>query len=110
MLATAKVPAILLILALFDGAVIGRHKALESPEEVDEWAAQALANPDSDMGWFQSCHDKSGDMRATCEVREFPYSSGSGQPIAIDGGENSGVHVIGWDRDQVFVIYRVRAR
>jgi hypothetical protein len=39
----------------------------------------------------------------------FPYPRG-GKPFAIDGGQNSGMTVMGWDRDSVRVVYRVTTR
>lgn len=76
----------------------------------DHWAEKVLAEPDFDPGWCQSCHDDWNDGRtAVCEVRELPYPS-SGRPIAIDGGDNGGMTVMGWDRKEVRVLYRVKAR
>src|SRR5207245_4215199 len=40
-----------------------------------------------------------------CEVREATLPAGH-QPIRVDGTPNGGIHVEGWDRDEV----RVRAK
>jgi hypothetical protein len=110
MRASAKFPAIVLMLTLFAAASDADHEAGDVPEDVDEWAAHALANPESDRGWSQSCHSEWSDWReASCDVREFAYSW-NGRPITIDGGQNGGMTVIGWDRNTVRLIYRVLAR
>jgi hypothetical protein len=76
----------------------------------DRWAEKVLAEPDYDQGWSQSCHDDWSDGRESyCEVRELPYRA-EGRPIAIDGGQNGGMTVMGWERNEVRVIYRVKAR
>lgn len=81
-----------------------------TPSEVDDWAAKALANPESDRGWNANCNDDwADDLDVYCAVRELPYTL-DGKPIAFDGGENGGMDVRGWDRSTVRVIYRVRAR
>jgi hypothetical protein len=46
---------------------------------------------------------------AHCEVREFSYPR-TKRPVAINGGDNGGMTVMGWDRDEVRVIYRVMTR
>jgi hypothetical protein len=79
-------------------------------DDDEGWVERALAHPESDRGWDQTCQDDWGDGRVSyCEVREFPYAT-DGKPIAIDGGENSGMSVIGWNRNQVRVLYRIRTR
>jgi len=76
----------------------------------DEWAAKVLADPDYDRGWTQPCRDDWSDGgESYCEVREFPYDPGD-RPIAFHGGQNGGVTVLGWDRDQVRILYRVKTR
>ena len=80
--------------------------AKTSSDADDDWIARALANG----GWDEPCRDEWNDGREVyCVVREFPYAA-DGKPIAIDGGENSGVEVTGWDRPTVRVLYRVKAR
>jgi hypothetical protein len=81
-----------------------------SPREVDDWAARALADPESDEGWGRSCGEPWGPGRSSyCVVHELPFDR-IGDPIAIDGGENGGMTVIGWDRNEVRALYRVVAR
>src|SRR5262245_34502233 len=76
----------------------------------DQWADEALAQPEQDDGWTQPCHDDWNDnLESACEVRELPYTA-SGHAIGIDGGENGGMTVIGWDKKEVRVLYRVKAR
>jgi len=76
----------------------------------DAWAERALADPELDRGWCQTGHSDRGDGRAVFhEVREFSYPRVR-QPIAIDGGDNGGMTVMGWDRDSVRIVYRVTAR
>ncbi len=82
-----------------------------TPETVDDrWAEKVLADPGYDRGWMQSCQDDWSDGRhSECVVREFPYDP-KGHPTAIHGGANGGMTVIGWDRAQTRVLYRVKAR
>jgi hypothetical protein len=81
-----------------------------SYQDVDEWAERALERPDLDKGWVQSCHDDWGDGRdAYCLVRELPYAA-DGQPVAVEGGQNGGITITGWDRPTVRVLYRIKAR
>jgi len=89
-------------------------KAVEedwTPETVDQdWAAKVLADPSYDQGWNMPCGEDWGDDReSACDVRELPYSPGS-SPIVMRGGDNSGMTLIGWDRKDSRVIYRVLAR
>jgi hypothetical protein len=79
------------------------------PQQVDEWATHALAHPESDWGWGQNLKNWDGDWVSTAAVRELPYPR-DGQPIAIDGGDNGGMTVVGWDRNEIRVLYRVVAR
>jgi hypothetical protein len=82
-----------------------------TPENVDEgWATKVLADPSYDRGWVQPCNDDwNDDLEGTCDVRELEYEAGD-RPVAIRGGANGGMTVIGWDRKDSRVIYRVRAR
>jgi len=76
----------------------------------DDWASRALADPEMDRGWDQPCKDDWNDGRDVyCVVKEFPYTADA-KPIAIDGGENGGIEVMGWDKSTVRVLYRVKAR
>ena len=76
----------------------------------DRWADEALAHPEQDEGWSQPCQDDWHDgLESACEVRELPYEYG-GHALGLDGGENGGMTVIGWDRKEVRVLYRIKAR
>src|SRR5438105_113139 len=76
----------------------------------DSWVEHALANPEQDRGWCQSSRNDGRDGNVShCEVRPFSLARGTG-PIAIDGGQNSGMTVMGWDRDSVRIVYRVMTR
>ena len=82
----------------------------QSPDRVDSWAERALADFERDEGWSQRCHDEwSGGRFSHCEVREFSYPR-TRHPLAVDGGQNGGMTVTGWNRDQVRILYRVRTR
>src|SRR5262245_37996983 len=79
--------AALLVLAAFASPLLAKGDSDGSTDQVDQtWAERALANPEMDEGWGQSCHNNWNDDRvAHCEVREFSYSRGK-KPMAIDGG------------------------
>jgi len=60
-----------------------------------------------------SCRDGSGSwygdrLESHCEIREQTLAP-SGGPIAIDGRQNGGIVVKGWDQGQVLVRSRVQA-
>src|SRR5262245_46096444 len=80
-------------------------------DTVDEaWAEKVLANPNDDRGWCQQCKQRWDHRRvAWCEVHEFPMTR-TNRAIALDGGQNGGMTVMGWDHDTVRMIYRVMAR
>lgn len=88
----------------------GKDESEWSTDRLDAaWAERAIAHPGLDRGWCMSCRDWSDGRVAHCEVREFSYSQGR-DPIAIDGGVYGGMTVMGWDRDDVRVLYRVITR
>jgi hypothetical protein len=75
----------------------------------DQWASKALSGGAYDEGWSQPCQDEwSRGNEIHCDVREFPYRVDG--PIAIDGGLHGGITVMGWEREEVRVLYRVKAR
>lgn len=99
-----------LVLAAFSSPALANQDSGSTTDGVDEaWAERALANPERDQGWTQPCHSDNDGRVAHCEVREFSYPR-SKRPVAIDGGENGGMTVMGWDRDEVRMIYRVTTR
>jgi len=68
---------------------------------------------ESDAEWLAKCRENSSwgnDARGrACEVRNVPVRL-SGRSITIDGQQNGGVRVFGWDRDQVQVTARMQAQ
>lgn len=99
-----------LVLAAFSSAALASQDSGSTTDGVDQaWAERALANPERDQGWTQPCRNDKDRRVAHCEVREFPYPR-SKRPVVIDGGQNGGMTVMGWDRDEVRMIYRVTTR
>ena len=70
----------------------------------------AFAQKDKDRSL--TCRDNGdwyGDRLASnCEIREQTLAP-SGGPIAIDGRQNGGISVKGWDQNQILVRARVQA-
>jgi len=68
---------------------------------------------ESDAEWLEHCRENGywgNDARGrACEVRNVPVKL-SGRSIAIDGRQNGGVRVFGWDRDAVEVTARMQAQ
>jgi hypothetical protein len=76
----------------------------------DAWVERALANPERDQGWDQSCGNEWSDGRLSyCEVRSFSYPRNP-TIVALNGGQNGGMTVMGWDRDSVRILCRVMTR
>src|SRR6185503_17809718 len=99
-----------LVLAALSSPLFAKADSDWSTDHLDDaWAERALAHPELDQGWCQPCHDDSDHRVGRCEVREFAYPRVK-QPVAIDGGDNSGMTVMGWNRDHVRILYRVIAR
>ena len=64
-----------------------------------------------DTRWMENCRDGWGgdDNRGrACEVRNVPVKL-SGRALDIDGRENGGIRVVGWDGDSVRVSARIQA-
>ena len=99
------------VLAAFASPLLAEQGSDWSTDHLnDAWVEHALANPELNQGWCQSCRTDERDGRVShCEVRPFVLSRGKG-PIGIDGGQNSGMTVMGWDRDSVRILYRVVTR
>ena len=73
-------------------------------------SAQRSTDTD-DSRWLSDCRGGwSGDTERgrACEVRNVPVKL-SGHALDIDGRENGGIHVVGWDGDSVRVIARIQA-
>jgi hypothetical protein len=100
-----------LVFAAFSSPLLAEDDSDGSSDRLDDaWAERALANPELDRGWSQSFRDGWSNGRVGhCEVREFSYPRAT-EPVAINGGHNGGMTVMGWDRDSVRILYRVIAR
>ena len=68
---------------------------------------------ESDAEWLEKCRDGrmwgDSDRGRACEVRAVPVKL-SGRSITIDGQQNGGVRVFGWDRNEVEVTARMQAQ
>lgn len=53
------------------------------------------------------CHRNDRDRDRYCEEREYRLDARS--ELAVDAGANGGIHVTGWDRDEIRLIARVQA-
>jgi len=101
-----------LVLAAFSSPLLADQDSDWSTDRLDDsWVEYSLTHPKQDRGWCQPCRPDGNDHRvAYCEVRTFSYPRGKKKPVAIDGGQNSGMTVMGWDRDSVRILYRVTTR
>src|SRR5919112_6911896 len=64
----------------------------------------------TDDDWLEGCRENWGGRgEQHCEVREVRLRT-PGRAISVDGRENGGVEVEGWDRDSVVVRARIQAR
>lgn len=61
-----------------------------------------------DDDWTDRCHRWNRDRDNYCESRQYGFRAPRGR-IEVDGRQNGGVSIIGWDRDSVDVIARVQA-
>jgi DUF4097 and DUF4098 domain-containing protein YvlB len=59
--------------------------------------------------WLEQCRRSSGwrDERPYCEVRQTGTRAPRGT-LTVDGMRNGGITIIGWDRDSLHVISRIR--
>lgn len=68
---------------------------------------------ETDAEWLEQCRQNgsyNNDSRGrACEVRNVPVRL-SGRSISIDGRQNGGVRVMGWDGDSVRVTARMQAQ
>jgi hypothetical protein len=74
-------------------------------------AAQRNNSDTDDSRWLDECRNGwngNDDRGRACEVRSVPVRL-SGRSIEIDGRENGGIHVEGWDGDSVRVTARIQA-
>ncbi|MEO8336441.1 MAG: DUF4097 family beta strand repeat-containing protein [bacterium] len=73
-------------------------------------AAQRFSDSD-DGRWLENCRsgwNGNDDRGRACEERRVPVKL-SGRILEIDGRENGGIKVVGWDRDSVQVTARLQA-
>jgi hypothetical protein len=66
---------------------------------------------DSDADWLERCRgewSRGDDHSRACEVRSVPVKL-SGRSIEIDGRQNGGISVRGWDGDSVRVTARLQS-
>jgi DUF4097 and DUF4098 domain-containing protein YvlB len=85
------------LLALVAGASVLPSARLHAQRtEDDDWLAQCRENRNSDRAQF-------------CEVRELGLRP-TGHAITVDGRENGGVVVRGWDRDSIHIQVRIQAQ
>ncbi|NNF28976.1 MAG: DUF4097 family beta strand repeat protein [Gemmatimonadetes bacterium] len=68
--------------------------------------AMGVAWPAGEVAAQDWCHESR--RAVACEVREYSFASDG--DLEIDGGMNGGIHVTGWDGDEVRVEARVRAQ
>ena len=99
------------VLAAFSSPLFAKEKSNSSTGPLDDaWVERALAEPERDQGWNQSCSNEWSDGRIPhCAVRSFSFPLNR-KIIAINGGHNGGMSVMGWDRDSVRILYRVMTR
>jgi DUF4097 and DUF4098 domain-containing protein YvlB len=79
-------------------------------------AAQRTADDDT-VRWLEDCRrgwrdvswGRDRDWENACEVRDTTIAAGRGR-IVVSGGENGGVIVRGWDRNEIRVVARVQAQ
>lgn len=67
----------------------------------------AVSAQDSDAEWLARCEDDWGDRDRYCEVRELELEP-TGR-LEVDGGENGGAVVRGWNREEIRVSARIQA-
>lgn len=72
-------------------------------------AAQSSRTSQSDAEWLEQCRNgRYGNREDTaCEVRAVPVRRDV-RSLSVDGSENGGVSVTGWDRDSVHVSARIQ--
>ena len=74
-------------------------------------AAQRNNWDSDDARWLDECRNGwngNSDRGRACEVRNVPVRL-TGRALEIDGKENGGIHVDGWDGDSVRVTARIQA-
>jgi hypothetical protein len=72
--------------------------------------ARAEAQQDRDAAeWLEDCRRGrwGGDDARACDVREVTIPARG--RLTVDGGQNGGISVLGWDRDEIRVVARMQA-
>src|SRR3954463_3583940 len=73
-------------------------------------SATAQAKPDKKSGGSLQCRDSNGDDRLVnhCEIKE--QTVGAGGAITVDGKQNGGISIKGWERNEVLVRAKIETR
>lgn len=73
------------------------------------WAVPSAHAQHSDRNWLERCREdaQDDDRPRYCEQRTLGAHA-TGGIITVDGGENGGARVAGWDRDSIDIIARVQ--
>lgn len=62
----------------------------------------------ADDDWTDRCESWSSRRGRHCEARAYSLRSLRGR-LTVDGGNNGGISIVGWDRDSVSIIARIQA-
>ena len=73
------------------------------------WAAPAVHAQHHERNWLERCREADTDRPRYCEERTMGAHA-SGGTITVDGGENGGARVAGWDRDSIDVIAHIQTQ
>ena len=73
------------------------------------WAIPAAHAQHADRNWLERCRDEAqdDDRPRYCEERTLGAAA-TGGTLTVDGGENGGARVAGWDRDSIDIVARVQ--
>ncbi|HEX6808145.1 MAG TPA: DUF4097 family beta strand repeat-containing protein [Gemmatimonadaceae bacterium] len=73
------------------------------------WAVPAAHAQHSDRNWLERCREdaQDDDRPRYCEQRTMGAHA-TGGTITVDGGENGGARVAGWDRDSIDIVAHVQ--
>jgi len=73
------------------------------------WVVPAAHAQHSEHGWLEHCREESGDddRPRYCEERTLGAHA-TGGTIEVNGGENGGARVAGWDQDSIDVVARIQ--
>lgn len=75
-------------------------------------AAQVVTTqPRDDEAWLEDCRDgwRGNDREIHCELRQHG-SKATGATISVDGRQNGGATITGWDRDSIHIRAMVRGQ